>query len=432
MGPDLYNVKDRYSEEDIVSWIVNPQAIYQKLNKMPVNQDYPPMPNFDVSETDARVITDFLVNNKIKKTEKSGGDIRGKVINKTTGRSEEGIDVYLQSFIGDRKTGERLFITNKEGGFNFKDLKWDNSYSIKIKSKGIEYETAKMVFPPDKDAIELNLPVYDSGEDDSAININLIHEVISIGENSVSVAEIYEFENSSNKIYIGKKETGADLNKTLRFFIPEKAQNISYIEGVTQENILRDGDIVFDTVSFPPGKKRVVITYEMPLSFGKNSIEKDFYYSTNTMLLLAAEAEYKITVTGLNELDPIFVDKQNYLRWVGENIKSGSRIEISFYSTRLDIKKIELYPIIIFGVLFLAVVISGFFVRNGRKKQLNPRDLEEKRKEIITKIAQLDIKRDNDEVDTERYKVIRTELKKSLVMLDERIKKLKDPQNKTE
>ena len=289
-----------------------------------------------------------------------------------------------------------------------------------------------MVFPPDNDVIELNLPVYDAGEDDSAIKINLIHKVISIRENSVSVAEIYEFENSSNKIYIGKKETGADLNKTLRFFIPKEAQNISYIEGVTKENIVRDGNVVFDTVSFPPGKKRVVITYEMPLSFGKNSMEKDFYYNTNTMLLLAAEADYKITVTGLNELDPIFVDNQNYLRWVGENIESGSRIGISFYSTRLDIKKIELFPIIIFGVLFMAAVVSGFFVRNSKKKQLNHRDLEEKRKEIIIEIAQLDIKRDNDEVDTERYKVIRAELKKSLLILDERIEELKDPQNKTE
>ena len=432
VGPDLLNLKDKYSEEEIISWIVDPNIIYSRLNKMPVNQGYPPMPNFNVSESDAREITDFLINNKIVKSDKPGGDIRGKVINKSTDNIEEGIDIYLQSFIGDRKTGEKLLITDENGGFNFKDLSWDNSYSIKIKSSGIEYETAKMVFPPDRDVIELELPIFDTIDDNSVININLIHQVITIGEDNLSVAEIYEFENRSNRIFIGKKETGNDINKTLKFYIPKKAENIGYIEGISRENILRRDNVAFDTVSFPPGKKRVVITYDLPISFGKNRIDKDFYYNTNTMLLLAAESKNKITVTGLNELDPIFVDNQNYLRWVGDDIKSGSRIGISFSSTKLEFKTIELYPIVIFGLLFAAAVIIGLVVVNNKNRIINSENLTEKRKKIITEIAQLDIRHENDEIDSDEYKIIRAELKKSLLLLDDRLKNLKDPQNRTE
>ena len=59
VGPDLYNIKDKYSEEEILSWTVDPNIIYNRLNKKPENQGYPPMPNFKVPESTAREITDF-------------------------------------------------------------------------------------------------------------------------------------------------------------------------------------------------------------------------------------------------------------------------------------------------------------------------------------------------------------------------------------
>jgi len=432
VGPDLYKVGDKYSEDEILEWIINPQIIYQKLNKMPVNEGYPPMPNLNISHEDAKDITDFLLNNNIKKAVKSGGDIKGKVLNMTKNSAAEGIDVYLQSFIGDKKTGERLSITDKTGRFNFQELKWDNSYSLKIKSEGVEYETAKMVFPPDEDVINLELPIFDASSDDLNIVININHQVIETSNKLLSVAEIYEIENIGNTIYIGEKNTEGDFNKTIKFNIPKEAKKLKFIQGVQGENTIRIGNSVYDTTSFPPGTKRVVFTYELPLNFGNNQIDKDIYYDTKTILVLATESKSNIKVEGLNELDPVFVDNLNYLRWVGENIGPDTKIKINYYSMTLDFKKLELYPIIIFTILFISAVILGFVTIKGKGGVSKYKELIESRQKIIFELAQLDIKHENNEIDSEEYRTFRSELKKSLMLLENLQISSKDPQNKTE
>ncbi|MGI9535140.1 MAG: c-type cytochrome [Thermodesulfobacteriota bacterium] len=432
VGPDLFGIKDKYNEQEIVDWIVNPQLIYQKLKKMPVNTGYPPMPNLNISESDARDLTQFLINNDIDKTSKIGGEIKGKVINKTTGRMAEGIDVYVQSFIGDRKTGEKLSITDENGTFEFKNLKWDNSYSIRIKSNGVEYETAKMVFPPEKEVIDLNLPIFEAAGDDTSIVINVNHQVLATDEKIISIAEIYELENRDNKIYTGKGEAGSDISRTIKFYIPKEAQNLSFIEGLNRENIIREENILYDTTSFPPGRKRVVITYDLPLKFGNNLLNKEIFYQTKTMLVLATESKNKFTVSGLTEMEPIFIDKRNYMRWVGENIDTGSNIKISYYSMILEFKTIELYPIFIFAILFIAAVVFGLLRVNSKNNLINTDDLRESRNKVLIEIAQLDIKHDNDEIESEQYRVIRSELKKSLVLLEKLLNNPKGPPYKTE
>ena len=420
VGPDLYNVKDRYEEKDIVNWITNPQMIYQKLNKMPVNEGYPPMPKLNISGTDAREITEFLISNKIKKTDKSGGTIKGEVINKTTGKSVEGIDIYLQSFMGDRKTGEKLSISDEVGGFSFKDLKWSNSYSLKLRLNGVEYETTKVVFPPDKEVIDLNLPIFDVSKSGSDIVTNFNHQFIEVENKIISVVEIYEFENTGNTVFIGEKDSGSNFNKTTKLNIPKEAQNLKFIQGIDGGSAKRKDDTVYDTAGFLPGKKRVVVTYELPLSFGRNQIRKVFYYDTKAMIIMATESS-NIKVAGLNEMERIFVHNQNYLRWVGKDIKQKSKIKMNHYSTNLEFKKIELYPIMIFAFLFLSAFVYSLTV-NSKNKRLSSKYLLEKREKIITEMAQLDIKYENGEIDSDKYKIIRSELKKSILLLEGREK----------
>ncbi|KAB2832619.1 MAG: cytochrome c, partial [Candidatus Dadabacteria bacterium] len=37
VGPDLSGVGDKYTREDLIKWIENPQQVYQATGKMPVN-----------------------------------------------------------------------------------------------------------------------------------------------------------------------------------------------------------------------------------------------------------------------------------------------------------------------------------------------------------------------------------------------------------
>lgn len=60
-GPDLAGVGARYDRDTIIAFITDPQAIYEREGKSPVNEGYPPMPSLAISPYDATEIADFLI-----------------------------------------------------------------------------------------------------------------------------------------------------------------------------------------------------------------------------------------------------------------------------------------------------------------------------------------------------------------------------------
>ncbi len=430
VGPDLYDISKKYNKEQVNTWILNPEIVYSQANKKPYNPGYPPMPQLGISEHNAELITNFLFNNDIKRQKEDDGVIEGVLINESSGVGAEGNDIYLKSFIGDRLTGEKLQITDASGKFTFKGLSWVNSYSIKIKHKGLEYETAKMVFPPDKGSIDLKLPLFETTDNDSEIFLNLNHEILSVEEKTVSIAEIYDFENRGNKIYVGKQGDN-NLRRTLKFYIPSNAVNLRFEEGLDNENIKREKNIVYDSSGFPPGRKRVVLTYDVPLEFGKNLIEKEIMSDVSTLLLLVDDEKGAVEVSSLNELEPVTIENKNYQRWSSNNLKSGYSYTIIITSRSLSLKYLDLFPIIIFAALFLSVFIIGLITRTENKKRDNTNELLLKRDKLLKSIIELDEEYNKNSISESVYKTNRLNLKNYIVEIDQKISSIKDQQNDT-
>ncbi len=365
VGPDLYGIGSRYDKEDIISWASDPGVIYQKLGKTPVNEGYPPMPKLSVSALEAEKIAGFLLNNQIKKTGRVGGTVAGKVKSGTTGGTIEGADVYLRSFMGDKKVDEKLFISDENGQFSFRDLRWDRSYSLRINSDGVEYETAKMVFPLDEEVIDIDLPVFDVSSDDSDIVINVNHHVIELENKAISVVEIYEFENRGNAIFIGTKDPEDDFNKAIRLNVPEEAESINFVKGISTGSAVREGNVIYDTAGFPPGIKRVVVAYKLPLGFGRSKLKKVFFYDAASAFVIATE-QSNVEAEGLGEMKTFSISDQSYRQWTGSDIKRGKSIEISYYSMQMELNKIELYPAFIFALLLACALLFRMKKSGGR------------------------------------------------------------------
>lgn len=60
-GPDLAGVGKRYDRDTLIAFIVDPQMVYEREGKSPVNAGYPPMPSLAVSPPDAAQIADYLI-----------------------------------------------------------------------------------------------------------------------------------------------------------------------------------------------------------------------------------------------------------------------------------------------------------------------------------------------------------------------------------
>jgi len=417
VGPDLFNISKKYNKEQVKAWIVNPEIVYSQTSKKPYNDGYPPMPQLGVNDHNAGLIANFLFNNDIKKQEKDKGIVEGTLINESTGTGARGNDVYLKSFIGDRLTDEKLQITDKKGKFSFNNLSWVNSYSIKINHEGIEYETAKMVFPPDKNKIKLNLPLFETTESDSKILLRLNHEILTIDKKTVSIAEIYDFENRDNKIFIGK--LGNDnIRQTLKFFVPENAINLSFVEGLDNQNVKRENNMLYDSSGFPPGRKRVVLNYAIPLEYGENTIRKEILYNSSTLLLLVDDKKELVKVSLLTELEPVTIENKKYLRWSGDNLKTGNKYNITITNRSKILKYLDIYPIIIFAAIFLSVLIIGFITKSERSKIKDEYHLMSKREDIIQNIIKLDETYEKQLISESEYIRKRNELKNYIVDID--------------
>lgn len=433
VGPDLKGVAQRYSPQDIVRWIKDPQEIYSKEGKMPVNEGYPPMPPpQDIHPMEAKAIAEYLMNTKVGKVDPDGGTITGKVVNKTTDSPVPGVGVSLKAFMGDRETGDSETETSADGTFKFDKLAWDRSYSLTLAFEGAEYATDKMVFFPDENVKTLDLPVYAPTLDDPGITVKEAHTVVEVSENGVDVGDIMIFDNPGDRIFVGSADIAEGKKETLRFDLPPHAANVTFMHGLDPESVVTTERGFSDTESIMPGEKRVIFAYSMPTDSGAVTIEKNILYPTDSFLLLVPETKNGVDVTGLTaDPEPIQMENVNYFKWQGKDLEPGDRITVKFkgaggIAAYLDgyIKWAALGLILLLvglAILYSSVGKSG----PAKRKESGDRERKElldKRSVLIRDIAALDDDFEAGKMDESRYRRLRESMKEELVEITRRLR----------
>jgi len=430
VGPDLAGISNKYNKDEIKRWIQNPQLIYKERGKMPINDGYPPMPPLQVSPTDAEAIADYLFTVKTASDKyEDGGDINGRVLNKSTEMAAEGVELILKAYIGDRVTDERKITSDVDGNFGFRDLSWDRSYTISLNYKGAEYVTDKMVFSPDEDSKAIELPIYEPTDKENVLSIRESHMIVEVSDDSISVADLIVFNNKSKKIYIGKDNINNGGRETLRINLPRDAANIRFIHGISQENVIKTNLGFSDTNGVWPGIKRVVYTYTLPYKSGSNVILKKVNYPTENFLLLVSDSGEKVMVDGLTGGNTVQIENENFFRWTGADLTSGMDLKIVI---RKPLDKINMMKYAAFGILILflgaGLIYSSIFNRqniniNNRSKIL--KDWGSEREILINEIAELDDKFEKGEIGENEYRADRERKKEKLIDVIQRVSRLR-------
>jgi mono/diheme cytochrome c family protein len=428
VGPDLEGVGGRYTRDELITWIQNPQQVYQSTGKMPVNEGYPPMPPTDIHPMAAQAIADYLLTVKVKPDTGEGGTITGKVFDKTNVKAVPGVKVTLASFMGDKETGSTETETSKEGAFSFAALPWDRSYMVTVEYNGAEYSTDKMVFYPDEDTKTLDLPVYEPTESADGISIAEAHMIVQAVEGGLSIADLSAFENKGDRMYVGRVETDDGKKETLRFSVPPDAANLNFIHGLTPEGIVRTDTGFSDTASVLPGPRRVVFAYTLPLSSGGGSIEKIIEYPTGKFLLLVSKSNEQVTVEGLAGGDTVKIENEDFIRWSGENLAPGHEITIRFvnpaaWKDYIKYAGIALLVLAVGGGILYSSLARGKGAGAGEEKKNGKREsLMERRSALIKEIAALDDAYEAGRVDEGTFKEIRESRKAELVEVTRRLR----------
>ncbi len=413
VGPDLAGVDGRYPKEQIAKWIENPQQIYQASGKMPFNEGYPPMPPMNVPPAQAQAIAEYLVSYNAPKNGATSGSISGQVVNKTNDGPAPGIELTLTSYMGDKPTGDKTLKSDEQGNFSFDGLNWDRSYAIIVNFKGAQYSTDKMVFYPNEDTKIINLPIYDPTVDEDTIKITEAQIIVQVEQGALSVADLTLYNNTGDKIYVGGKDIEDGRKESLRVSTPKQAQDLNFIHGLNPEDVVNTEYGFADTASVPPGQKRVVYAYNLPLNSGTTAFEKTIDYPTENFLLLVSESTKNVEVMGLNGGEAVQIQEESFLKWTGEDLKPGHSIKVEINSPLAQGAYLKwgalgfLLLIIIAGVIYSTVLKKTTEQDNGTDQDEGIGDDEVKRLALIKEIAQLDDSFEAGNIEEQKYKNIR-------------------------
>jgi hypothetical protein len=59
-APSLEHVGRKYNRQTFVEWVTNPETIYTRLGRKPLNPGYEPMPRMEASHSEIQAISYFL------------------------------------------------------------------------------------------------------------------------------------------------------------------------------------------------------------------------------------------------------------------------------------------------------------------------------------------------------------------------------------
>lgn len=366
VGPDLANLKEKYTREEVVTWITGTNKIYEKMGKKPVNEGYPPMPPINVPDKHAERITEYLLEHRFEEQKQDRGTITGNVYNYSQERkSEDGVEVILKAYMGDRQMEERKTVTDSHGEFTFDKLPWNRSYEISVNYNKAEYTTDKMVFPPDESSIELELPVYEPTEKTENIVIQHYHIIMDVREDTMYTAEVIDIKNTGNRIYTGTRNESLDINnETMVITLPKNATNVDIVQGLSRNNLVLRDNSIHDTTAIAPGYRRITITYQLSLDGGAVSLKKKLHLRTESVLVLIGGMDGDVDVSGLEKGKPVTFRDQQYSRWQGGSFESGDVVSVSVSRPFLqNVLSEKMIPVAVFVILLLAGAVYNLFYR---------------------------------------------------------------------
>ncbi len=416
VGPDLNNLKNKYSTEEIIKWAINPQLIYQKKGKVPVNQGFPPMPPMNLSQSEAEKVSNYLLNFDLKDGLSEKGTIKGTIVNETTSQNASDVEIVLRSYLGDVEQGESFKKVDANGNFTFSGLDWNRSYELTVLYQQAQYTSSKMVFAPNQDIISLELPVFNSTESEKNISINNLHVIIypASDEKSVSITNIYELLNSSNTIFVGSKIEGDNSQrKTLAFKVPEDAKNVNFLNGINPENVIKNGDKYFDTTAVNPGFRNVVLSYELPLQSLSTSLKIESAYNINSLIVLKKKDGVEAQVEGMGNSQEVVIENDTFDKYERSGLSKDESVLILFDGVFVFREFKKYIPIVLFGIFILAGI---FYSRFNSKSE--PKDCVYSREGLIKEIARIDDLFELDGIKESEYKIKREELKNKIIELN--------------
>ena len=356
-----------------------------------------------------------------------GGVIEGQVVNGTSGGSiVADQNVSLTVYLGDTEAGSLDTEADAEGRFRFEGLATgpDYSYQVTIAYQEAEYASEWLTFTEDEPSRSIELLVYDATSSDEAIQVMMSHAIVYVEGESLLVKEYLLFANTADRTYVGsKEETVAGKKGTLRFSLPEDANELQLSLGLMDCCTVRTKAGLVDTIPIAPGMKEMAYSYRVKYSPGSTSLSEVIHYPTAGFDLLVQSETIKASSDKMTVAEPLDIQGVRFAHLSATDIAPGTVLEIRLS----DPPKSGTQDTLRWAALALILLVGGFglgypLIRKRRQPAVSEDGLNQRRQRLISDIAQLDDDFESHRISEEDYLKMRSERKEQLVELMRRIR----------
>ena len=380
-----------------------------------------------------------------------GGDgvVEGAVIQATEGGRNiaeiaDEIDVSLRAFIDFAEVEGFASPLDEQGRFRFENLAIGENvvYLLETTYDDVRYGSDFFRIDPQNPIQTLDLAVYDTSDDGSAVTMVRTNWVIDFEPGALVIGQIATFGNESDSTYIGTTVDGVDLPVTAALNIPENAEQVEFRDGELGVNFYQLGDTIYDTAPLVPGQetRQIVVSYRVPLEGDEAAVSQTLLYPVGEMNVLVADLDdIEAEITGVEFVQNDTIQGMPDRIWGGADLAAGEEIDaqISNALTSNDLdprlfaeeesetsavgpsqtaEPLDPMAAFIFGGL-LVIGLAGVFVWTAVADRSAPtkKSPESDKDELIDRIAALDDEHARGEIDDESWSAQRAELKRALM-----------------
>lgn len=354
------------------------------------------------------------------------GQIQGTIVNKTSGGTSSvgGQLVTLNIFQGTSALNSSTVQTGVDGKYSFSGLSTDASYTyeVDITYQGADYYSDPLQFVSGETSITADIGVNDTTSTDEAISITLAHVVLTQDSNGLNVTQYYDFANSGDRAYIGlPSSTAPGKNETVKMTLPQRAANFQVAYGMTDTELIKNGNSLIDTVPVTPAGREISFSYTLPSTA---SLAWTFNYDVTRFDILTSDPSIKLTGDKLTAEQPLNINGGNYQDYSSENLVRGDTVSAVLSAASVSSlghfnwEWLLLIPIV--GVVGAIGIVAAKRRRDqpepSRLPSNNYPDLKEK---LLNEIAALDDSFEDGKIDRKEYERLRSEKKRKLATLTE-------------
>lgn len=358
---------------------------------------------------------------------KGDGAIKLQVFNGTPGgQVVTGTFAVLRAYDANGEVFTRTARVEADGTVTFTELprRADYFYQAELDHSNGRFYAAPVQLSPTGDAlITGTLPIFETTEDDSAIRIREAHIFIQdVRPQQITVAEVYLFDNLSDRAYIGKPASNG-RRYTLRISKPEGAQNLRFDGlGLGQRFFEEDG-VIYDTDAVVPGRDamRVIMLYELPYRGDRLAFSRQVFYPLDFWDVLLPELEgvrEQLRAEGLNDRGrQVLGNGVLYLFTADAPLAAGERMTFTLVGRIRPANQPGADGRAIgFGLIALGLTIAAayFVLMRVRAIRASDRSLPEVRRALLSQIAALDDAYAKGKVAEDYYREQRERLKSEL------------------